>query len=106
MRPEASPDLEPAASPEDELRDAFMTAFCTVLHDTQMMPMQVMAMAAAAMGSIYREVADAHLVGDACPCGWQPRTAEDVAELQALLAASAGAVTAFDLRNAVVAGQA
>lgn len=106
MRPEAPSGFDAETSPEQALRDTFMAAFCATLHETRLMPMEVMAMAAAAVGAIYREIADAHLIDGVCPCGWQPRMAEDVATLQAALASSAGVTTAFDLRHAVAAGQA
>lgn len=103
MRPD--PDDGDAPDAGEDLREAFMTAFCSLLHESRMPPMAVMELAAQAVGSIYREVADAHREG-ACPCGWLPDPAADLEALQAALTLAAGPAPVFDLRKAQVAGQA
>ncbi|MDJ1157529.1 hypothetical protein QNA08_04655 [Chelatococcus sp. SYSU_G07232] len=89
-----------------ELRQAIMAAFCSALHGSQLPPMTVMSLAAEAVGSIYREVADAHRSDHACPCGWRPSPEADVELLQAALAMTAQSPPAFDLRLAHAAGRA
>ena len=88
-----------------DLRQAMMTAFCSVLHGTQLPPMSVLVLAAEALGSIYTEIADAHCCDDACPCGWRARPEADVKVLQAALARVVPAASAIDLRVAPVAGR-
>lgn len=100
------------ASPQDrrfydeELRQALMTAFCDVLHGSRLPPMAVLSMAAEALGSVYREVSDAHCGDHACPCGWQPNPQADIAMLQAALAMTAQILREPDLRRMRMAGRA
>jgi hypothetical protein len=76
------------------------------LHQSIMVsPMTVMRLAAAAVGSIYKEVADEHRSG-ACPCGWQPNPGADVEALQAALAATTKTIPLSDLRVVQVVGRA
>ncbi|MGY6247404.1 hypothetical protein ACXIUS_07590 [Bosea thiooxidans] len=72
-----------------DIRQAVLTAFCAALHDTRLPPIALIALAAQAVGSIYREVADAHCGDPSCPCGWRPRFTSDLEALQAALALSA-----------------
>lgn len=88
------------------LRQVVMTAFCNALHDSQPAPMTVMRLAAEAIGSIYREVSDAHRHEDACPCGWRPSPEQDIDALQAALARLARPAPIADLRLIEVAGRA
>src|SRR5579863_1372928 len=81
-----------------ELRQAVMTAFNNVLQTTHLSPMAVISLAAAAVGSVYKEVADVHSGGNACPCGWQPNRHADVEALQAALATTTEIVSVSDLR--------
>lgn len=88
-----------------ELHRSIMAAFCDVLHASRLPPMTVMSLAAAVIGSIYKEVADEHR-GGACPCGWQPNPRADVEVLRTALAATAQAVPVSDLRVVQAAGRA
>ena len=94
-----------AEAARGDLRQAMMTAFCSVLHGTQLPPMSVLVLAAEALGSIYQEVADAHCCDDACPCGWHASPETDVKVLQAALAKTVPPATMIDLRIAPVAGR-
>lgn len=96
------PDNEAARA---ELHRSIMVAFCSVLHESRLSPMTVMSLAAAAVGSIYKEVADEHRSG-ACPCGWQPNPGADVEALQAALAATTKTIPLSDLRVVQVVGRA
>lgn len=89
-----------------EIRQAVMNAFCGVLHGSRLSPMAVLELAAEAVGSVYREVADAHLGDHPCPCGWNPSPAADLAALQASLALSVASPPGIDLARAEVAGRA
>ena len=88
------------------LREAVMTAFCAALRDTHLPPLALIELAAEAVGSVYREVADAHRGDQPCPCGWHPRLAADLEALQAALALSAAPVPQPDLARMVVLGRA
>lgn len=99
----SNPDKEAARA---ELRRSIVVAFCKVMNGSGLPPMTVMSLAAAAIGSIYREVADQHRSGGSCSCGWQPSPDADVEALQAALATATEAVPFFDLRIAQVAGRA
>lgn len=96
------PDAEAA---RDELHRAILSAFCNVLHASRLPPMTVMRLAAATVGSIYKETADEHRCG-ACPCGWQPHPGADLEALQTALAAATEAVPLSDPRTIQVAGRA
>ena len=85
-----------AASTEDEtiaaldqMKRSVRMAFCGVMQSTQLPPMAAMSLAATAVGLLYHEVAAAHRGDNACPCGWEPRSAADVAALQTSLALAA-----------------
>jgi hypothetical protein len=105
MLPEAEVEA-PLDNPRAALRQAVMSAFCGVLHGTRLSPMAVLELATEAIGSVYREVADAHLGDHPCPCGWKPSLAEDLAALQASLALSVAPPPGIDLARAEVAGRA
>ena len=89
-----------------EMHRSIMTAFCEVLRTTQLPPMTVMSLAASALGTIYREVADQHGADGSCPCGWIPNLRADVEALQAALAAKTQPVPSVDLRIMQAAGRA
>ena len=89
-----------------EIREAVMTAFCAALRDTLLPPLTLIELAAAAVGSVYREVADAHCGDQPCPCGWHPRLLEDLEALQAALALSATPALQPDLAHMAVLGRA
>lgn len=89
-----------------EIRQAVLTAFCAALHDTRLPPLTLMELAAQAVGSVYREVADAHCGDQPCPCGWRPRLQADLEALQAALALSAVPGSQPDLASMAVLGRA
>lgn len=89
-----------------DLHRSIMMAFCKVLRESRLPPMTVISLAAASVGSIYKEVADEHRCSDACPCGWQPNTRADVEALLAALAATTQSASVADLRTIRVAGRA
>ena len=88
------------------LHNAMLAAFCNAMRETHLPPMMVMSLAAAAVGSVYNEVAGAHRGRDACPCGWWPDRQADVRVLQAALAKETQVLPLSDLRIAQVAGRA
>jgi hypothetical protein len=89
-----------------EIRQAVLTAFCAALHDTRLPPLALIELAAQAVGSVYREVADAHCGDQPCPCGWRPRLQADLEALQAALALSAVPGSQPDLASMTVLGRA
>ena len=89
-----------------EMHRSIMTAFCEILRTTQLPPMTVMSLAASALGTVYREVADQHGSDGGCPCGWKPNLRADVEALQAALAAKTQAVPPADLRVMQAVGRA
>jgi hypothetical protein len=89
-----------------EMHRSIMTTFCEILRTTQLPPMTVMKLAASALGTVYREVADQHGADASCPCGWKPNLRADVEALQAALAAKTLAAPPPDLRAMQVVGRA
>lgn len=89
-----------------EMHRSIMTAFCDVLRATQLPPMKVMSLAASALGTVYKEVADQHRSDGGCPCGWEPNPPADVEALQAALAATTRAIPSADLRVVQAVGRA
>jgi hypothetical protein len=73
----------------DQLKRSVRMAFCGVMQSTRLPPMAAMSLAATAVGLLYLEVAAAHRDEGGCPCGWEPRSAADVAALQTSLALAA-----------------
>jgi hypothetical protein len=96
------PDTEIARA---ELHRSIMAAFSNVLHGSRLHPMTVMSLVAAAVGSVYKEIADEHRSG-ACPCGWNPNPRVDVEALQTALAATTHTLPPWDLRVIQIAGRA
>ncbi len=91
-------------------RAAIMGAFGETLRRTDMTPLAALRLAALAMGSVYREVADAHSAGPAgsgdCPCGWRPHPASDVELLCSALMSECRRRQRPSLRTMPVAGTA
>lgn len=88
------------------MRQLVMRTFCELLHATRLPPMAVLEHAAAAIGAVYREAADAHIEPNFCPCGWQPDELADLATLQAALIREALSEQVRDLAAAPVMGHA
>jgi len=103
---------QPIESLSREQRDAMamrqlvMRTFRDLLHATRLPPIAVLEYAAAAVGSVYREVADAHTWPSACPCGWQPDELADLSTMQDALLREARSAQAGDLATAPVMGHA
>jgi len=97
---------------ETKRRDAeairFMVTrtFMDVLRQTNLAPLEVLEYAATAIGTMYRDVADAHTWPRECPCGWEPDMMADVAMLKSALSAAAIPELDSPLARAVVAGNA
>jgi hypothetical protein len=89
----------------DQLKRSVRMAFCGVMQSTRLPPMAAMSLAATAVGLLYLEVAAAHRGDNACPCGWEPRSAADVEALQTSLALAAREPRA-DFRAVEVLGSA
>ena len=110
MPPEA--DMREPHAPEpwetirSDIRDTVMVAFCKALHGTQLSPLAVIELMAEAVGSVYREVSDAHQGDRSCPCGWQPNLLADIAAMQAALAETAAPAPGIDLLRIEVQGRA
>ena len=88
------------------LYQSVRTAICEALHSSNLPPITVMSFAAAAVGSAYKEIADAHCGTAPCPCGWHPSRTEDVQLMQAMLAEVAETLAVTDLRIVQIAGRA
>ncbi len=90
---------------EARIRAVMMKELCEAMHAANLPPLAVLRLAARSLGSIYREMADAHLGFERCVCGWRPH-ASDVEVLgMALMAACMQRRTA-DLRLMPVGGNA
>lgn len=92
-------------SVEADLDRALMTAFCRALDVSHLSPVAVISAMAGALGSVYRQVADAHQ-NQQCPCGWQPVSEQDIERLQAALKAAAVRPPADELSTMLVQGRA
>ncbi len=88
---------------DEKMRQAVLCAFCHIIQTTGLRPMDVLALAAKAVGSIYRDVAAVHLGSDGCPCGWEPQPGADIELLQRALAETSPKP---DLRWLTAAGRA
>ena len=91
------------------VRAALLASYSGALASTHMSPLEALECMAAALGSIYREVADAHIDPHGCPCGWQPHAVLDMVALEQALAANGARdkdedEDVFDLRSIAPAG--
>ena len=89
------------------IRAAMLSSYAGSLASTRMSPIEALECMAAALGSVYREVAGAHIDPHGCRCGWEPNELTDVIALeQAIAANAAGDDTeeSFDLRNIIPIG--
>jgi hypothetical protein len=89
------------------VRAAVMASYAGTLASTRMSPLEALESLAAALGSIYREVADAHLDSQGCGCGWRPNELLDIVALEQAIAANAAReddAGYFDLRSIPPAG--
>ncbi len=69
-------------------RQAVMNTFCTIMRSSGLSPMEVINIAASAVGALYRDACERHEGDDACCCGWQPCRQKDIETLQLALAAA------------------
>ena len=89
------------------VRAALLASYSGTLTNTRLSPLEALECMAAALGSIYREVADAHIDPHGCPCGWQPHAVLDMVALEQALAANGARdedEDVFDLRSIAPAG--
>lgn len=94
------------AEAEAHIRATVMNEICEVMHRAGLPPMAVLRLAARSIGTIYREMAQAHSGVDACPCGWRPNPKTDMEILSSALAAACERRRAMDLRLMPIAGRA
>ncbi|KQZ82846.1 hypothetical protein ASD64_07855 [Mesorhizobium sp. Root157] len=88
------------------IRATIMTEFCHVMSRSGLPPMAVMRLAAQAVGSIYREIAETHSGPNACPCNWSPNERTDIDVLCTALMAAIRFKPVQDLRAMRPAGSA
>ncbi len=88
------------------IRATIMNEFCEVIRTSGLPPMAVIRLAAQAVGSIYREVADAHSGPHACPCGWCPHENTDAEVLGMALMTACRQRRSHGLHSMQVAGNA
>jgi hypothetical protein len=89
------------------IRAAILSSYAGTLASTRMSPIEALECIAAAIGSIYREVADSHLNPEGCGCGWRPNEMLDILALEQAIAANAALeddTAHFDLRSITPAG--
>ncbi|QDZ09530.1 hypothetical protein [Devosia ginsengisoli] len=89
------------------VRAALMASYSGALATTRLSPLEALECMAAALGSLYREVADAHIDPQGCHCGWQPHAVLDMVALEQAMAANGARdedEDMFDLRSIAPAG--
>jgi len=91
---------------EAHIRATIINELCQVMEKTGLPPMAVLRLAAQSVGSIYREMADAHGGINPCPCGWHPHHASDVETLNMALLRACERYRMHDLRQMRIAGTA
>lgn len=87
------------------IRTTIAEEFCRVVDMTGLPPLEILRLAAQAVGSIYGEAAEAHRGIDACPCGWRPQPAADI-EMLAMALVTACRGSGQDLGSMRIAGSA
>lgn len=91
---------------EAHIRATVMNELCEVMRRAGLSPMAVLRLAARSIGTIYREMAEAHSGMDPCSCGWRPHPASDVELLGMALMTACEQRRAADLRLMRVADNA
>jgi hypothetical protein len=89
------------------VRAAMMASYAGTLSASRMSPLEALETLAAALGSIYREVADSHLDPEGCGCGWRPNELLDIVALEQAIATNAARddeAGYFDLRSVTPVG--
>lgn len=89
------------------VRAALMASYAGSLAASHMSPIEALECMAAALGTIYREVADPHLDPAGCGCGWRPNELLDIVALEQAIAANAAReddAGYFDLRSITPVG--
>lgn len=94
------------AEAEAHIRATVMNEICEVMHRAGLPPMVVLRLAARSIGTIYREMAEAHTGIEPCPCGWRPDAASDMEVLRSALVAACDRRRTADLRLMQIAGRA
>lgn len=91
---------------EAHIRATIMNELGEVMQKTGLPPMAVLRLAARSIGTIYREMADAHSGVDPCPCGWNPHEASEIDVLAMALVTACERRQVADLGLMRVAGTA
>jgi len=91
---------------EAHIRATMMKELCEVMGASGLPPIAALRLAARAIGSIYREMADTHTGIGACQCGWRPRDSHDAEFLTTGLLAACQSRPSQDLRAMQVVGSA
>lgn len=91
---------------EAHIRATLINELCQVMQKTDLPPMAVLRLVARTVGTIYREMADAHSGVHPCPCGWRPHYTHDVEVLGMALMTACGQRPTHDLEQMRVAGTA
>lgn len=89
------------------IRAAMLASYTGTLASTRLSPIDALECMAAALGSIYREVADAHIDPEGCRCGWVPNELLDMVALEQAIAANAASDEVddpFDLHALIPVG--
>lgn len=84
-----------------------MASYAGTLASTRLSPLEALECLSAAIGSIYREIADSHLDPAGCGCGWLPNEVLDIAALEQAIGANAAREdddSFFDLRSVTPVG--
>ncbi|KQP61658.1 hypothetical protein ASG40_04270 [Methylobacterium sp. Leaf399] len=95
-----------AAATRADLDEAIRRAFWTVLHRGPLPPMDALQVAARTIGTLYRQMAQAHDGPGGCACGWEPDPDGDLVVLEAQLAAALLQPPSQDLAQMATMGQA
>ncbi|MFC5384719.1 hypothetical protein ACFPLB_01935 [Aquamicrobium segne] len=91
---------------EAHIRATIINELCQVMQKTNLPPMAVLRLATRAIGTIYREMAEAHSGVHPCPCGWRPHYTNDVEVLGMALMTACESHRRDDLRRMRIAGTA
>ncbi|NEU14200.1 hypothetical protein G3T14_18995 [Methylobacterium sp. BTF04] len=91
---------------EDALDEALRRAFWQSLNRTPLPAMHALEVAARTIGTLYRQVAQAHEGPNGCRCGWEPDPDCDLIVLEANLAAALLQPPQSDLARMQPAGRA
>ncbi len=104
--PGKTPTKSRRQTAREQLQETMTREICEIINRTGLPPVEVLRLAAQAIGSFYREAARMHSDPTACECGWRPQHPLDMDKMSAALRSACRDDAENDLESMPVLGRA